>query len=66
MGLPRPDGPFAEYAAYLWLGVDGVFSDHPDVAVAVRDGRFGEVGGAFTACRSPPVKELSPTRCHSW
>ena len=53
--LRSPHGPaaagraWAEYAAYLWLGVDGVFSDHPDVAVAVRDGMFGEVGGAFTA-----------------
>ena len=28
--------PFAEYAAFLAAGVDGVFSDNPDTAVAAR------------------------------
>ena len=32
------DGPLAEYKQFLALGVDGVFSDHPDAAVAaIRD-----------------------------
>ncbi|MFB9744625.1 glycerophosphodiester phosphodiesterase family protein [Pseudonocardia sulfidoxydans] len=43
---PGPDGAwhdddfgdaFAECERYLRLGVEGVFSDHPDTAVAVRD-----------------------------
>jgi glycerophosphoryl diester phosphodiesterase len=29
----------AEYRQFYALGVDGVFSDHPDTAVAARDGR---------------------------
>lgn len=29
----------AEFAAILATGVDGVFADHPDLAVAARDGR---------------------------
>jgi glycerophosphoryl diester phosphodiesterase len=29
----------AEYRQYYALGVDGVFSDHPDTAKAARDGR---------------------------
>jgi glycerophosphoryl diester phosphodiesterase len=28
--------PFAEYAAFFAAGVDGLFSDHPDTAVAAR------------------------------
>jgi glycerophosphoryl diester phosphodiesterase len=28
---------FAEYALFLSLGVDGVFSDNPDTAVEARD-----------------------------
>ncbi|HEY8338488.1 MAG TPA: glycerophosphodiester phosphodiesterase family protein [Egibacteraceae bacterium] len=34
------DAP-AEYELFLSLGLDGVFSDHPDTAVAVRDARLG-------------------------
>jgi glycerophosphoryl diester phosphodiesterase len=34
---------FAEYDAFLRAGVDGVFSDHPDTAVAARDGRLARV-----------------------
>ena len=29
---------FAEFALYYRLGIDGVFSDHPDTAVAARVG----------------------------
>jgi glycerophosphoryl diester phosphodiesterase len=28
---------FAEYAKFFGLGIDGVFSDNPDTAVAARD-----------------------------
>ena len=28
---------FAEYALFYRLGVDGLFSDHPDTAVAARE-----------------------------
>jgi glycerophosphoryl diester phosphodiesterase len=28
----------AEYEAFLWTGVDGVFADNPDTAVTARDG----------------------------
>ncbi len=43
--LRRGDSPtdhgdaFAEYAAFFAAGVDGVFADQPDTAVAARDGR---------------------------
>nr|WP_142002051.1 glycerophosphodiester phosphodiesterase [Amycolatopsis cihanbeyliensis] len=30
---------FAEYEAFRAAGIDGVFADHPDIAVAARDGR---------------------------
>ena len=33
---------FAEFALFYGLGVDGVFSDHPDTAVAVREKVFGK------------------------
>ena len=45
VGLRRGDSPtdhgdaFAEYAAFFAAGVDGVFADQPDTAVAARDGR---------------------------
>ncbi|MEH1126507.1 hypothetical protein [Micromonospora sp. CPCC 206061] len=29
----------AEYALFFGLGLDGVFADHPDTAVAARAGR---------------------------
>jgi len=32
--------PQAEYELFFGLGIDGVFSDYPDTAVAVRDGQF--------------------------
>jgi glycerophosphoryl diester phosphodiesterase len=32
---------FAEYAAYFAAGVDGVFADNPDTAVAARAARTG-------------------------
>jgi glycerophosphoryl diester phosphodiesterase len=31
----------AEYQAFLRAGVDGVFSDNPDTAVAAREAMFG-------------------------
>jgi glycerophosphoryl diester phosphodiesterase len=34
-----PGDAAAEYRQFYALGVDGVFSDHPDTAVAARDGR---------------------------
>jgi len=35
--VPNDDGDaFAEYAAYLATGIDGLFSDNPDTAVAAR------------------------------
>ena len=33
---------FAEYAAFLDAGVDGVFSDYPDTAVAAREAWLAE------------------------
>jgi glycerophosphoryl diester phosphodiesterase len=34
--------PFAEYSLFFALGVDGVFSDFPDTAVAARDAFFAD------------------------
>jgi glycerophosphoryl diester phosphodiesterase len=34
-----PGDAAAEYRQFYALGVDGVFSDHPDTAVAARAGR---------------------------
>lgn len=31
-------GAIAEYEQFFGLGVDGVFSDHPDTAIEARDG----------------------------
>ncbi len=41
--LAYDDGgdPLNEYARYFELGVDGVFSDFPDTAVAARDAFLG-------------------------
>jgi glycerophosphoryl diester phosphodiesterase len=33
---------FSEYDAFFDLGIDGLFSDYPDTAVAARDWYFGE------------------------
>ncbi|KPF71902.1 glycerophosphodiester phosphodiesterase [Bosea sp. AAP35] len=33
------DDPVAEYRAFLALGIDGLFSDFPDIAVKARDGK---------------------------
>jgi glycerophosphoryl diester phosphodiesterase len=42
-GLTREDDgdPLREYARYFRIGVDGVFSDFPDTAVAARDAFLG-------------------------
>ena len=41
--LAYDDGgdPLNEYARYFQIGVDGVFSDFPDTAVAARDAFLG-------------------------
>jgi glycerophosphoryl diester phosphodiesterase len=40
--------PLAEYAQFYALGVDAVFSDFPDTAVAARAARTKEKAGRFT------------------
>lgn len=45
-GLQPGAGPDDELQAYLDAGVDGVFTDHPDLAVRVRDARLLSPAGA--------------------
>ncbi|MDP3967574.1 MAG: glycerophosphodiester phosphodiesterase family protein [Nocardioides sp.] len=46
LGLEGPSTPEAEVQAYLDAGVDGVFTDHPDVAVRVRGAGLLSPAGA--------------------
>ena len=50
----------AEYKLFFALGIDGLFSDFTDTAVAARDGVLRRLSGSGPGRRTAPPGTLTP------